>query len=93
MYEGMTFGEFFLVPLIMLGMFWFLFAGVWDVCGGFITPSWFYENWKLNWFGSWFMFILWSIINPLGTILKLLFAIGCIIVDGIKWLFTVGRSD
>lgn len=60
------------------------------------TPKIFYEDMKMNWFGSWFCFILSIIINPCGTFVKLLLCIIvclCYVIEFIKWLFTVGRKD
>lgn len=54
---------------------------------GFITPKWFYNEKKLNWFGSWVMFILLSIFSPLGFIIKAIYSIYWFF----KWLFTIGR--
>ena len=70
---------------------WEIGNGYSEISNGFITPRWFYEIWELNWFGSWFMFILLSILSPLCTIVKLLYVIWYGISNGIKWLFTVGR--
>lgn len=79
------------VMLIFAVIVWFAYIGVCDIYEGFITPKWFYNNWKLNWFGSWFIFILFSIVNPIGTMFKLLYVIWYGVSHGIKWLFTVGR--
>ena len=60
------------------------------------TPRIFYDDMKMNWFGSWFCFILSIIANPCGTILKLSVGITvllCYVAEFIKWLFTVGRKD
>ena len=58
-------------------------------------PRVFYDDVKMNWFGSWFCFILLIVINPFGFLLKvcLYIVIGITyIAEFIKWLFTVGRK-
>lgn len=81
--------------LFVTGMFWLAFISFWEAGNayeyGFITPKYFYEEWELNWFGSWFMFILLSIVSPICTIIKLVYITWCLIYYGVKWLFTVGR--
>ena len=59
-------------------------------------PADFYESAKMNWFGSWFCFILLAIVSPFGFFIKLLLYFVVIlfyIAEFIKWLFTVGRKD
>ena len=59
------------------------------------VPKVFYDDVKLNWFGSWFCFILFIVINPFGFLIKLLvYFIVCLfyLAEFIKWLFTVGRK-
>ena len=70
-------------------IFIYTFAWEWDnePEDYFILPKWFYTYKKLNWFGSWVMFILLCIFNPFGFVIK----IGYFVCNSIKWLFTVGR--
>lgn len=59
-------------------------------------PKVLYDDVKMNWFGSWFCFILLIVLNPFGLFLKvcLYIIIGIAYIAGfIKWLFTVGRED
>jgi hypothetical protein len=59
-------------------------------------PKVFYDAVKMNWFGSWFCFILLIVVNPFGFFLKLcvyLMICICYAAELIKWLFTVGRKD
>jgi hypothetical protein len=59
-------------------------------------PKVLYDDVKMNWFGSWFCFILLIALNPFGFLLKvcLYILIGiCYIAEFIVWLFTVGRKD
>lgn len=82
----------FVIPMWgMLAIFGTIFEILISFDYGFITPKYFYEEWKLNWFGSCFMFILMSIFSPIVTIWKLIYVTSYTIGIGIKWLFTVGR--
>lgn len=87
--------EILITILLIIGMFWIFGMALWEAGKsfehGFITPRYFYEEWELNWFGSYFMFILLSILSPIGTMTKLLYVIWYGVSHGIKWLFTVGR--
>lgn len=59
-------------------------------------PKVFYDDMRMNWFGSWFCFIALIVINPFGFFLKLCvyLIIGiCYVAKFIEWLFTVGRKD
>lgn len=59
-------------------------------------PDVFYDDVKMNWFGSWFCFILLIAVNPLGFFIKLLlYFVVCVfyLAEFFKWLFTVGRKD
>ena len=60
---------------------------------GILIPSDIYENTKLNWFGSWFLYILFIICSPFTFILRLLVISVFFLIVGIKWLFTVGREE
>ena len=60
------------------------------------TPTDFYGDTAMNWFGSWICFILLFIINPIGLIIKLLlYLVICLwyLVEFIKILFTIGKKD
>ena len=60
------------------------------------TPKVLYDDMELNWFGSWFCYILLAIVNPCGLLLKLCMGIAVIVTyicHFIKWLFTVGRKN
>ena len=60
------------------------------------VPKVCYDDMRMNWFGSWFCFILFIVINPFGFFLKLCvyLMIGvCYVAEFFKWLFTVGRKD
>ena len=57
------------------------------------SPKLNYDNTEMNWFGCWFCFILIRLISPLFTIFALLMCLIFPIIEGIKWLFTVGRKD
>ena len=67
-----------------------IFAGV-DISNREVyTPKYFYHCKGYNWFGSWFVFILKTIVAfPFYIIITL----GVIIYRFIKWLLTVGRKD
>ena len=56
-------------------------------------PRALYDNTKMNWFGCWFIFILISILSPLGFSFKVLAFVCVKFYEGIVWLFTVGRKD
>ena len=59
-------------------------------------PADFYEEAKMNWFGSWVCFILLVIVNPFGFFVKLILYFVLLLVylaQFIQCLFTVGRED
>ena len=58
-----------------------------------IFPSTIYENSNFNWFGCWFLFILLSILSPVGFIGKIVGIICYLVYTFIKFIFTVGRDD
>lgn len=84
-----------------------LFLAAWLICGmaaeveimerfcneEFISPAILYSYTKMNIFGCWICFILISILNPLGTIFKLICVIMYNIIKFVKYIFTVGRED
>lgn len=84
-----------LVKLVLIGLYVLLALGMFDweikrsMTGATdITPKYFYNEKKFNWFGSWISFIGLCLISPIGLFIKL---IG-LLYDFIKWLFTVGRD-
>ena len=58
-----------------------------------LIPSDFYDNTKMNWFGCWFCFMLISIVNPFGLIVKIFVFVGYYIISFIGWLFTAGKNN
>lgn len=80
--------------LVLIGFYIILAVGMFDwelkrsmTGASDITPKYFYNDKKFNWFGSWVAFIGLSLISPIGLFFKV---IG-LLYDLIKWLFTVGR--
>ena len=58
-----------------------------------ISPKYFYDSTKMNWFGSIFCFILIRFISPIITIGGLAIAIILYFCSFIVWLFTVGKDE
>lgn len=56
-----------------------------DGCGLY-PPKFFYEK-GMNWFGALFTTIIYSMFNPIGTVIRIVWGT-CVFI---KWLFTVGR--
>lgn len=63
-----------------------------DVCPCF-SPSELYKNTKMNWFGCWFIFIVFRLTVPVNTLIILVTIIMYYSEIFFKWLFTVGRKD
>lgn len=77
-----------MILLVVAYMIAFICLTLWEAGQyDFVTPKWFYENMKLNWFGSCLAFILLSILSPVILAIKIIF----VIFLGIRWLLTVGR--
>lgn len=88
-----------------MGLMWLVPIAIWFIIGlgieswltdefeEVIFPSTIYENSNYNWFGCWFLFILLSIFNPLGFIIKVIGIICYLIYTFVKFIFTVGRDD
>lgn len=77
-----------MILLVVAYVMAFIYFSLWEAMQWeFVTPRWFYENIKLNWFGSCLAFVLLSMISPVVFVLKIIF----VIFLGIRWLLTVGR--
>lgn len=57
-----------------------------DGFGVLNLPKLFYNK-GMNWFGAWFTTIIYSMFNPIGTVLRIVWGV-CVFIE---WLFTVGR--
>lgn len=76
------------VGLVLVYIFALIFTTLWEFNQeDLITPRWFYEHKRLNWFGSCLAFILVTICSPICLIVKIIY----VIYLSIKWLITVGR--
>lgn len=53
---------------------------------GLITPFSIQKYRKLNWLGSWFVFLLISIINPIGLIVKIICGIIKLFLKTLKFI-------
>lgn len=53
-----------------------------DISDNQFTPSYFYHEVKLNWFGAWVTTIIIGIVSPIMAAFKLVY-----------WLFHVGRKE
>lgn len=87
------------IAIIILSILGWCFVGAiieYFICDIFLeeeilTPFSLYEHRGLNWFGSWFFFILASIMSPGGFVMKFLCIIYGCIREFCKYIFTVGR--
>lgn len=78
----------FIVILVFVYIFLIIYNTVWEANQeDLVTPRWFYEHKRLNWFGSYLVFVLLTICSPICLIIKIVY----VIYLGIKWLITVGR--
>lgn len=87
------------ITIIILSVLAWAFVGAileYFICDIFLeeeilTPFSIYEYRELNWFGSWFFFILASVMSPGGFVMKVLCVVYGCIREFCKHIFTVGR--
>lgn len=92
-----------LAVAIIIGFIWLIFSNIIEIvivmekCKGInipvYSPTFLYENTKMNWFGCWLCFILIRLFIPINTLTGLVVTIIYYTCIFIKWLFTVGRKD
>lgn len=85
--------EFWQLCALFICLIYLLTISLWEAGEGLVSPQWFYEEWRVNWFGAWFLFIGLRIISPLVTLIECVAFIVLGTKNFIKWLFTVGRED
>ena len=93
--------EFFRIELfVCLGFLWIVIGTVVECLLAeklgyefIITPKYFYDSTKMNWFGSIFCFILIRFISPVITVGGLVLAIILYFCSLISWIFTVGKES